>query len=75
VLKAPAGATAVLNAANEIGVAAFLERRIRFDQIHYLNVETLSELIPHPPKTLQDLLDLDKCARQTAETLIRRRFS
>jgi 1-deoxy-D-xylulose-5-phosphate reductoisomerase len=75
VLKAPAGATAVLNAANEVGVAAFLERRIRFDQIHYLNVETLSGLIPHPPTSLQDLLDLDRCARQAAEALIRQRFS
>jgi 1-deoxy-D-xylulose-5-phosphate reductoisomerase len=75
VLKAPAGATAVLNAANEVGVAAFLERRIRFDQIHYLNVETLSGLIPYPPTSLQDLLDLDRCARQAAEALIRRRFS
>ncbi len=30
----PPGTTAVLNAANEVGVAAFLDRRIRFDQIH-----------------------------------------
>jgi 1-deoxy-D-xylulose-5-phosphate reductoisomerase len=28
------GTTAVLNAANEVAVAAFLQRRIRFDQIH-----------------------------------------
>ena len=34
-LRAPAGTTAVLNAANEVAVAAFLERRIRFDQIHH----------------------------------------
>jgi 1-deoxy-D-xylulose-5-phosphate reductoisomerase len=27
----------VLNAANEVAVAAFLERRIRFDQIHQVN--------------------------------------
>jgi 1-deoxy-D-xylulose-5-phosphate reductoisomerase len=75
VLKAPAGATSVLNAANEVGVAAFLERRIRFDQIHHVNVDTLSELSFHPPKSLQDLLDLDNRARQTAESLIQRRFS
>ena len=40
-LRAPAGTTAVLNAANEVAVAAFLERRIRFDQITRVNVETL----------------------------------
>ena len=33
-LRAPAAPRAVLNAANEVAVAAFLERRIRFDQIH-----------------------------------------
>src|SRR5690606_31525203 len=41
VLAAPAGATAVLNAANEVAVAAFLEKRIRFDQIHAVNRATL----------------------------------
>src|SRR5687767_6143383 len=39
-LRAPSGTTAVLNAANEMGVAAFLDRRIRFDQIHQVNVAT-----------------------------------
>jgi 1-deoxy-D-xylulose-5-phosphate reductoisomerase len=34
----------VLNAANEVAVAQFLERRIRFDQIHALNLETLSSV-------------------------------
>ncbi|RYY82145.1 MAG: 1-deoxy-D-xylulose-5-phosphate reductoisomerase [Comamonadaceae bacterium] len=33
-LAAAPGTTAVLNAANEEAVAAFLDRRIRFDQIH-----------------------------------------
>ena len=41
VLKAPVGSTAVLNAANEIAVAAFLDRRIRFDHIHQVNHATL----------------------------------
>ena len=36
-LKGPRGTTAVLNAANEIAVGAFLDRRIRFDQIHQVN--------------------------------------
>jgi 1-deoxy-D-xylulose-5-phosphate reductoisomerase len=37
-LRGPRGTTAVLNAANEIAVAAFLARRIRFDQMHGTHV-------------------------------------
>jgi 1-deoxy-D-xylulose-5-phosphate reductoisomerase len=70
VLKAPKGSTAVLNAANEVGVAAFLEERIRFDQIHALNVETLSAYIPQAPSQLEDLLEIDRAARQVAHALI-----
>ena len=69
-LKAPKGSTAVLNAANEVGVGAFLEERIRFDQIHALNVETLSAYIPHAPSHLEDLLEIDRVARRVAQELI-----
>ena len=65
-LEAPAGTTAVLNAANEVAVGAFLEGRIRFDQIHVLNVETLSAVIPSSPASLDDLLALDEAARAQA---------
>ena len=70
VLKAPKGSTAVLNAANEVGVHAFLERRIRFDQIHALNVETLSSYLPHAPSVLEDLLAIDQESRKVAQSLI-----
>ena len=70
VLKAPPGSTAVLNAANEIGVNAFLEKRIRFDQIHALNVETLSAYVPQAPSGLEDLLEIDALARNVAQGLI-----
>lgn len=70
VLKAPAGTTAVLNAANEIAVAAFLDRRIRYDQIHAVNSATLSKVTPVAPTTLEDLLALDQESRQVAETVI-----
>ena len=66
-LAAPAGTTAVLNAANEVAVAAFLERRIRFDQIHAVNLATLSAVLPSNPATLEDLLALDARARASAE--------
>ena len=72
VLKGPAGSTAVLNAANEIAVAAFLARRIRFDQIHEVNTQTLNRVAPQAPTSLQDLLALDLQSRQAAEASIAR---
>ncbi len=68
-LEAPAGTTAVLNAANEVAVAAFLERRIRFDQIHALNLETLSAVSLSNPDSLADLLALDADARAVAQQI------
>jgi 1-deoxy-D-xylulose-5-phosphate reductoisomerase len=70
-LSAPPGTTAVLNAANEVAVAAFLERRVRFDQIHSVNLATLEALVPSKPQSLQDLLALDAEARSAAERAIR----
>ncbi|MFI4928233.1 MAG: 1-deoxy-D-xylulose-5-phosphate reductoisomerase [Burkholderiales bacterium] len=70
-LAAAPGTTAVLNAANEMAVAAFLERRIRFDQIHAVNLATLASLAPSNPQTLQDLLALDAEARRIAGAAIR----
>ena len=71
-LAAAPGTTAVLNAANEVAVAAFLDRRVRFDQIHTVNLATLEALVPSKPQTLQDLLALDAEARRSAEEAIRR---
>jgi 1-deoxy-D-xylulose-5-phosphate reductoisomerase len=71
-LRAPAGTTAVLNAANEVAVAAFLDRRIRYDQIHHVNVQTLGAVAPQAPRSLEDLLSLDQQSRQVAEDTITR---
>ncbi len=65
-LRAPSGTTAVLNAANEIAVAAFLDKRIRFDQIHQVNIETLEAVSISAPQSLEDLLALDVRSRQSA---------
>ena len=65
-LDAVPGTTAVLNAANELAVAAFLEGQIRFDQIHAVNLETLARFIPAAPVSLQDLLAIDQEARSQA---------
>ncbi|MES2912219.1 MAG: 1-deoxy-D-xylulose-5-phosphate reductoisomerase [Pseudomonadota bacterium] len=66
VLAAPVGTTAILNAANEIAVAAFLERRIRFDQIHSVNLATLEKLSVSDIHGIDDLLALDAEARSVA---------
>ena len=71
-LRAPSGTTAVLNAANEIAVEAFLAGRIRFDQIHALNLATLEAVVPARPASLADLLALDDQARAAATQAISR---
>ena len=72
VLDAAPGTTAVLNAANEIAVEAFLARHIRFDQIHVVNLETLAAMHPAPPQSLEDLLALDAESRAVARALATR---
>ena len=67
-LRAAPGSTAVLNAANEEGVAAFLARTIRFDQIHSVNAQTLERVATHAGESdsVGALLDLDARARRQA---------
>ncbi|MCX2862676.1 1-deoxy-D-xylulose-5-phosphate reductoisomerase [Paucibacter sp. PLA-PC-4] len=71
-LRAAEGATAVLNAANEEAVAAFLERRLRFDQIHQINQRSLEELHPEAGEcaSVEGLLVLDQRARRHARALM-----
>jgi 1-deoxy-D-xylulose-5-phosphate reductoisomerase len=72
VLRGPAGATAVLNAANEVAVAAFLDGQVRFDQIHAVNLETLASVDPANPASLEDLLALDALSRAAAQRVVGR---
>ena len=65
-LKAPEGTTAVLNASNEVAVAAFLAGKLRFDRIHAVNLATLEKLQPAQPRSLGDLLALNEEARSVA---------
>jgi 1-deoxy-D-xylulose-5-phosphate reductoisomerase len=71
-LQAAPGTTAVLNAANEIAVAAFLASRIRFDQIHEVNLATLEAVPSSNPQTLEDLLALDARSREAAQAVLGR---
>ena len=65
-LRGAPGSTAVLNAANEVAVAAFLDGRLRFDQIYRINRETLEGMAPSKPVCLEDLLAIDADARAWA---------
>ncbi len=69
-LNGAPGSCAVLNAANEIAVEAFLNRQIRFDQIHGVNQTTLDRLVCTAPRNLVDLLELDRQAREMARTTV-----
>ena len=66
VLNAPVGSTAVLNAANEVAVAAFLDRRIRFDQIHHVNRATLDAVVVPSVNDIEGLLAIDEQSRRAA---------
>jgi 1-deoxy-D-xylulose-5-phosphate reductoisomerase len=71
-LHAAPGTPAVLNAANEVAVEAFLAGAIRFDHIHSVNLATLEKVAPRRPGTLADLLALDAQSRDAARQAIRR---
>ena len=66
-LNAPEGTTAVLNAANEVAVEAFLAGKLRFDHIHAVNLATLDAVQPSKPDSLEPLLALDAAARVAAQ--------
>jgi 1-deoxy-D-xylulose-5-phosphate reductoisomerase len=70
-------APVVLNAANEVAVAAFLDRGIDLPGIAAVVARTLDDL-PHESVVGQDLaflLDVDRRARERAEQLVRMRVN
>jgi 1-deoxy-D-xylulose-5-phosphate reductoisomerase len=69
-LRAPSGSTALLNAANEVAVAAFLDLKIRFDQIAQVNQHMLSSMSFEPPTGLEDLIELDARSRRLADQYV-----
>jgi 1-deoxy-D-xylulose-5-phosphate reductoisomerase len=72
-LRGPAGSSAVLNAANEEAVAAFLAGTIRFDAIHTVNCRTVEALVPAPGSadSIDALLALDAEARRHAQRSVK----
>ena len=69
-LEMAGGACAVLNAANEVAVQAFLDGSLRFTDIHRVNAATLEALGGSAARELDELLDLDARARADAATRV-----
>lgn len=65
-------ATAVLNAANEVAVAAFLERRIAYTDIAATVEDALSRASMKPADDLEVIIASDQQARQLADEFIHR---
>lgn len=63
-IAAGGNAPTVLNAANEVAVMAFLDKKIKFTDMHALAVETLSKIPNTPIATADDIADAH--ARATA---------
>jgi 1-deoxy-D-xylulose-5-phosphate reductoisomerase len=63
---------AVLNAANEMAVSAFLERRIAFTDIHRVIHQTMERHTPQIGPSIEKIREADREARQIAGNEIRR---
>jgi 1-deoxy-D-xylulose-5-phosphate reductoisomerase len=68
--RAGGTAPAVLNAANEVAVQAFLDRRLNFTAIAAVIDKVLQHYDSSPVKALDDVLDADATARRLATALI-----
>jgi 1-deoxy-D-xylulose-5-phosphate reductoisomerase len=69
-IRAGGTVPAVLNAANEVAVHAFLDKRIGFNDIPAVIRWTVKEHTAKTSPMLQDVLDADAWARETAEVYI-----
>ena len=65
-------ASIALNAANEIAVQAFLQKRIRFTAIADIIESALSEIATTEVKTLDAILDVDQAARDIANAHLKK---
>jgi 1-deoxy-D-xylulose-5-phosphate reductoisomerase len=71
-LGGPPGASVVLNAANEVAVAAFLDGALAFTGIHEVNLRTVEGLLKNEGRvdSVDALLALDALARETARDAV-----
>ncbi|MDA3909835.1 MAG: 1-deoxy-D-xylulose-5-phosphate reductoisomerase [Bacteroidales bacterium] len=65
-LKKGGNAACVLNAANEIAVQAFLDKKIRFTDIAFVNEQVMNAVEFHKSGTIEDYIESDKTAREKA---------
>jgi|TARA_B110000902_G_C14289159_1_gene580157 1-deoxy-D-xylulose-5-phosphate reductoisomerase len=70
--QAGANAAAILNAANEIAVQAFLDQRIGFTQIADVVEQTLNSQVLSEPESLEAVQESDKQARFYSSAYIKR---
>jgi 1-deoxy-D-xylulose-5-phosphate reductoisomerase len=68
--RAGGTAPALLNAANEVAVQAFLDRRLNFTGIAAVIDQVLQRIAGCPVETLDDVLEADAGARRLAAALI-----
>lgn len=69
-LKSGGGAPTILNAANEVAVAAFLDGKLGFDRIEAIAAETLARLTPPAPAGIDDIFLIDEDARRIASAAV-----
>ena len=69
-MRAGGLAPTVLNAANEVAVAAFLQQKIRFTEIAQIVENTLQVVQNAKAENIDIILQTDMIARQVAETYI-----
>jgi 1-deoxy-D-xylulose-5-phosphate reductoisomerase len=69
-IEAGGTSPAILNAANEVAVQAFLERRLRFTQIAEVVEHSLERLTGQPADSLAAVLESDRQARALAHQCI-----
>ena len=72
-LEAGGSAPVVLNAANEIAVEAFLGGRLDFIGIASLVEEVMAHSTALPPRSIADVIDIDREARHSARHLMSER--
>lgn len=63
-------ATCTLNAADEIAVEAFLNGKISFPGIARVVAETLEKVPNRTPRTVEEVLEIDRASRETARALV-----
>jgi len=73
-MKTGGNATCVLNAANEIGVNAFLNNKIKFTQISTLVEEALTRVDFIKEPTINNLFETDKITREISLRIIKEKL-